>query len=144
MVHNGGLCQKPSPCVDKIGHHQGGGMQVLDASTGDQLRKEGKNWLASHSLAHMTTYNNWTDAFLIADAGDGHPYGWQFTFIHKGRVKKQDIVKGWGNRCGLQGMSTGAIKPQKTNGGFGSVWNQNFKKKKKVGPAKLYFGAFDQ
>mmetsp|Transcript_99059 Transcript_99059/g.212195 ORF Transcript_99059/g.212195 Transcript_99059/m.212195 type:complete len:662 (+) Transcript_99059:80-2065(+) len=136
VMHAAGVCRPGKWCEG----HQGDITQVLDAATGQQIPAEGHDWQASHSCKQMIGYNNDSDTFLLANAGDAYPKGLVFSTFRGGQHRKTETFAGWGNGGGRQGVTQGAIKPAFEGGGFGAVWSyaQN-----EHALDRLHFATFD-
>jgi len=138
MLHSAGVCRDGKWCQG----HQGDITQVLNATTGEQIASEGKDWVASHSCKQMVAYSAASDTFLIANAGDYYPKELLFTGFAGGRhLDAKASFPGWGNGGGLQGVSQGAIRADPWSGGFASVWSYGTEG---GGPDKLYFATISE
>ena len=139
VLHSAGNCRDGKWCEG----HQGDMTQVLDAATGDRLGSEGENWRASHSCKQMIAYNEVSNTFLLANAGDQYPKALQFNTFKEGTHKKNTAsFASWGNGGGRQGITQGAIKAEASGGGFASVWS--YAEGGQGNPDKLYFATFDE
>jgi len=133
VLHSAGVCRSGKWCAS----HQGDTTQVLNASTGERITSEGRDWRASHSCKQMIAYNPNSDAFLLANAGDYFPTDLQFLAFEQGvHSRHAAVFPSWGDGVGKQGVTLGAIKADPWSPDFASVWSYGTED---GGPDKLYF-----
>jgi len=138
MLHSAGVCRDGKWCQG----HQGDITQVLNATTGEQIASEGKDWVASHSCKQMVAYSAASDTFLIANAGDYYPKDLQFNGFVAGRhFGAQVSFTSWGNGGGKQGVTQGAVRADPWTGGFASVWSYGLEG---ASPDKLHFATLSK
>jgi len=133
VLHSAGLCREGKWCAG----HQGDLFQALNATTGEWLDSEGKDWRVSHSCKQMVGYNPRSDAFLVANAGDACPKALQYTAFSRGaHLSMSARFDTWGDAGGRQGVTQGAIEAELDGEGFATVFSFG----PEVGePDRLYF-----
>jgi len=137
VLHSAGQCVGDTWCEG----HQGDLLRVLDAATGEPVPGEAADWASSHSCKQMVAYNQKSDSFLIANAGDYYPKALQFTgYTAKRHLGVKLRFESWGNGGGKQGVTQGAISADSAGTGFGAVWSYGLEAGE---PDKLYFAVIN-